>query len=121
LYKYTSKDKSFESNKLGKYDNSSEYSNSNTNSSSNLERQTRDTSKEFSSSNEDEEDTFSLSIELQWIFQCDNKYLNGIKFLKHLNSEAFNTDVKHNHKYIAVVAYDFSEINVFSITLSSSQ
>ncbi|ORX83551.1 hypothetical protein BCR32DRAFT_291950 [Anaeromyces robustus] len=70
---------------------------------------------DYNNSNDDM-DSFSLSLVIQWTYQMENKYLNGIKFLKHLNCDAFNTYDIHNYKYIAVVAYDYSEINIFSIT-----
>jgi hypothetical protein len=61
-------------------------------------------------------DIDSLTIKLKWNFQMENKYLTGVKFLKHLNCEIYNTDDLHNFKYIAVVAYDYPEIDIYSIS-----
>ena len=58
----------------------------------------------------------SLSLIMQWSYQCNSKYLNGVKFFRHLNCDDFNTDDNHKNKYIAVVAYDYSEINIYSIS-----
>ncbi|ORX45394.1 hypothetical protein BCR36DRAFT_414550 [Piromyces finnis] len=115
LYKYTISDNSSESNKPNNYDNIID-----TNSGTNTSLHKSDKSKDAISLNDYNEELYSLNIEMQWSYQCKSKYLSGIKFLKHLNSEAFNTDVKHNYKYIAVVAYDYSEINIYSITLTSN-
>jgi len=67
-------------------------------------------------SNDDVNYEDSLSLIMQWSYQCNSKYLNGVKFLRHLNCDDFNTDDKHNYKYVAVVAYDFSEIDIYSIS-----